>query len=116
VSVTPNHKATFSSFAGIAVNRYQVQKGKQGVIVGGADVYVGDFGELTIVPNYVQATANSGTALILNPEHYGVAFLQGFKTEALAKTGHTDKEMVSAEVCAVVTSEAAQGKVSDLTA
>jgi hypothetical protein len=116
VSVTPSHKAGFSAFTGIAVNRFQVQKGKQGVIVGGADVYVGDFGELTIVPNYVQATANSGTALILNPEYYGVAFLQGFKTEPLAKTGHTDKEMVSAEVCTVVTSEAALGKVADLTA
>jgi hypothetical protein len=115
VSVTPSHKATFSSFAGIAVNRYQVNGRKQGVIVGGADVYMGDFGELTIVPNYVQATANSDTALILNPEHYGVAFLQGFNTEPLAKTGHTDKEMVSAECCAVVTSEAAQGKVANLT-
>lgn len=116
VSVTPSHKQVFSGFAGIAVNRYQVQKGKQGVIVGGADVYVGDFGELTIVPNYVQATANANVALILNTEHYGVAFLQGFKTEPLAKTGHTDKEMVSAEVCAVVTSEKALGKVADLTA
>ena len=116
ISVTPSHKAGFSAFTGIAVNRYQVPKGKQGVIVGGADVYVGDFGELTVVPNYVQATANSDTALILNPEHYGVAFLQGFKTEPLAKTGHTDKEMVSAECCAIVTSETAQGKVANLTA
>jgi len=116
VSVTPSHKATFSGFAGIAVNRYQVPKGQQGVIVGGADVYMGDFGELTIVPNYVQATANSGTVFVLNPEHYGVAFLQEFKTEPLAKTGHTDKEMVSAECCTVVTSEKAQGKIADLTA
>jgi hypothetical protein len=89
---------------------------KQGVIVGGADVYMGDFGELTIVPNYVQATASANTALILNKEYYGVAFLQDFKTEKLAKTGHTDKEMVVAECCTVVTSEKAQGKVADLTA
>ncbi len=116
VSVTPSHKATFSGFTGIAVNRYQVPKGKQGVIVGGADVYVGDFGELIIVPNYVQATANSDTALILNTEQYGVAYLQAFKTEPLAKTGHTDKEMVSAEVCAIVTSEKAHAKVANLTA
>lgn len=116
VSVTPSHKGVFSSFAGIAVNRYQVPKGQQGVIVGGADVYVGDFGELTIVPNYVQATANANAAFILNPETYGCAFLQEFKTEPLAKTGHTDKEMVSAELCLVVTSEKANGKVDNLTA
>jgi hypothetical protein len=114
VSVTPTHKQTFSGFSGIAVNRFQVNGRKQGVIVGGADVYMGDFGELTIVPNYVQATANSDTALVLNKEHYGVAYLQEFRTEALAKTGHTDKEMVSAELCAVVTSEKALGKVADL--
>ena len=115
VSVTPTHKQGFSAFTGIAVNRFQVNGRKQGVIVGGADVYMGDFGELTIVPNYVQATANSTTALILNKDHYGVAYLQGWNTEPLAKTGHTDKELVSAELCAVVTSEKALGKVADLT-
>lgn len=116
VSVTPSHKQGFSAFTGIAVNRYQVNGRKQGVIVGGADIYMGDFGELTIVPNYVQATASANTALVLNKEHYGVAYLQNFNTEPLAKTGHTDKEMVSAELCAVVTSEKALGKVADLTA
>jgi hypothetical protein len=114
VSVTPTHKQTFSGFAGIAVNRYQVPKGSQGVIVGGADVYVGDFGEITIVPNYVQATANATTALVLNKEHYGVAWLQEIQSTPLAKTGHSDKEMVFAECCAVVTSEKASGKVADL--
>lgn len=115
VSVTPNHKKVFSGFAGIAVNRFQVNGRKQGVIVGGADVYMGDFGELTIVPNYVMATANTTTALVLNKDHYGVAYLQDWNTEPLAKTGHTDKEMVSAELCTVVTSEKANGKVADLT-
>lgn len=116
VSVTPSHKQAFSGFAGIAVNRWQVNGRKQGVIVGGADIYMGDFGELTIVPNYVQATANNSTALILNKEQYGVAFLQEFKTEPLAKTGHTDKEMVSAECCALALAERSLGKVADLTA
>ncbi len=116
VSVTPSHKAGFSAFAGIAVNRFQVAKGSQGTIVGGADIYQGDFGELTIVPNYVQATANANAAFILNPETYGVAYLQEWKTEPLAKTGHTDKEMVSAELCLVVTSEKSNGKVDNLTA
>lgn len=114
VSVTPTHKQTFSGFSGIAVNRFQVNGRKQGVIVGGADVYMGDFGELTIVPNYVQATANATDVLVLNKEHYGVAYLQEFKAEPLAKTGHTDKEMVSAECCAIVTSEKAHGKIADL--
>ena len=116
ISLTPSHKGTFSGFAGIAANRFNVGKGKQGVIVGGADVYMSDFGELTVVPNYVQSTANANTAFILNPEYAGIAYLGGFKSEALAKTGHTDKELVSVEACLVVTSETAHGKVANLTA
>lgn len=114
ISVTPTHKQTFSGFAGIAVNRYQVPKGQQGVIVGGADVYVGDFGELTVVPNYVQATANSTTALILNKEQYGVAWLQDIQSTPLAKTGHSDQELVFAECAPVALAEKSLGKVADL--
>lgn len=116
ISLTPSHKGTFSGFAGIAANRFNVGKGKQGVVVGGADVYMSDFGELTVVPNYVQTTANANTAFILNPEYAGIAYLGGFKSEPLAKTGHTEKELVSVEACLVVTSEAAHGKVANLTA
>jgi hypothetical protein len=116
ISLTPSHKGAFSGFTGIAANRHEVKKGKQGVIVGGADVYVSDFGELTVVPNYVQTTANASTAFILNPEHAGVAYLGGFKSEGLAKTGHTEKELVSVEACLVVTAETAHGKVANLTA
>lgn len=116
ISLTPNHKTLFSAFTGIASNRYNVSKGKQGVIVGGADVYMSDFGELTVVPNYVQATANANAAFILNPEYAGIAYLGGYKSEPLAKTGHTDKEMVSVEACLVVTSETAHGAIKNLTA
>lgn len=116
ISMTPSHKAGFSAFAGIAASRVNVKKGSQATIVGGADVYMSDFGELTVVPNYVQATANSGTVFILNPEYAGIAYLGGFKSEALAKTGHTEKELVSVEACLVVTSEKAHGKIADLTA
>jgi hypothetical protein len=75
-----------------------------------------DFGELTAVPNYVQATANATTAFVLNPEYMGIAYLGGFKSEPLAKTGHTEKELVSTEACLVVTSETAQAAVKNLTA
>jgi len=114
ISLTPSHKGVFSGFAGIAVNRYQVPKGQQGVIVGGADVYMSDFGELTVVPNYVQATANANTAFVLNPEMAGIGYLGGYKSEPLAKTGHTDKELVSVEATLIVTAERAHGKVANL--
>ena len=116
VSVTPSHKGTFSGFAGIAANRVNLKKGgQQAAIIGGADVYVSDFGDLTIVPNYVQATAASDVAYILNPEQYGVSTLQGYSTVPLAKTGHTDKEMVSVELCTWVGAETAHAKIDNLT-
>ena len=116
ISVTPSHKVGFSGFAGIAGIRQQVKKGEQAVIVGGADVYVSDFGELTVVPNYVQGTANPNAAFVLNPDYAGLAYLGGFKSEPLAKTGHTTKELVSVEAALVVTSETAHGAVKNLTA
>ena len=116
VSLTPSHKTAFSAFTGIAVNRVNLKKGaEQAAIVGGADVYVSDFGELSIVPNYVQATAASDVAYILNPETYGIATYQPLKSEPLAKTGHADKEMVSWECGLVVTAEKANAKIDNLT-
>lgn len=115
VSLTPAHKGVFSTFTGIALNRVNLKQGEQAKIVGGADIYESDFGQLTIVPNYVQATSAPNTAYILNPEQYGMAWLQPIQSTPLAKTGHTDKEMVFAECTAVVTSERAQAKIDDLT-
>lgn len=116
MSLTPSHKSVFSGFAGIAANRVSVKGGKQGVIVGGADMYMSDFGEITIVPNYVQATAAPSNVYILNPDELGVAYKESYRSVALAKTGHTDKEMVSAELTFVATSEKAHAKIADLIA
>jgi hypothetical protein len=115
LSLTPSHKSTFSGFTGIAVNRFDLKKVQQAKIIGGADVYVSDFGELTVVPNYIQATSDSDTAYVLNPEMYGTATLQPFSSVPLAKTGHTDKELVSMEVATWMGSETAQGKIDNLT-
>lgn len=114
ISMSPSHKTGFAQFTGIAANRYNIKsKSQQAVVIGGADVYLSSFGELAVVPNYVQA--GSEDVYILNPETYGVAYLQGFQATPLAKTGHTDKEMVFVEAAVVVTAEASNGKITDLT-
>lgn len=115
ISMSPSHKSGFSAFTGIAANRFNIKsKSSQATIIGGADLYVSDFGTLTVVPNYVQAGSNQ--VYILNPETYGCAFLQNFNSVPLAKTGHTEKELVSCEVAVVVTSEVSNGKIDNLTA
>jgi len=107
----PAHKVVFSGFTGIAQNRLDTGK-KQGAVVVGADIYVGDFGTLQVVPHYMMAGATN--AYILNTDYMEMAFLDGFKTSELAKTGDSERELITADCCLAVRSSAAQGKIADL--
>jgi len=113
VVMSPSHKVTFSGFTGIAVNRYQVGKKEQGRIIGGADVYMSDFGELEIVPHYIMSGADD--VFLCNPEYADLAFLDGFRTEEMGKTGDSEKKLITADVTLAVRAETAFGKISNLT-
>lgn len=112
--MSPYHKTVFSGFAGIAVNRFQVAKGQQGTIVGGADVYMSDFGEIETVPHYVMA--GSTTAYLLNTDYIDIAYLRGFQTTEMGKTGDNWKKQVLVDCTVRVTSEMANAKIADLIA
>lgn len=107
----PAHKVVFSGFTGIAQNRLDVGK-KQGAVVVGADIYVGDFGSLQVVPHYLMSGATD--AYMLNTDYMEMAYLDGIKTSPLAKTGDSEKELITADCCLAVRSSAAQGKISNL--
>ena len=95
---------------GILVDRYGV--GRVGTITAGI-CFLGAL--LTAAsPNfYVMAT---GRLLYgIGAETYGIATYQPLKSEPLAKTGHSDKEMVSWECGLVVTAEKANAKIENLT-
>jgi hypothetical protein len=112
--VSPSHKATFSGFASVAQNRIDVKGGKsaQATIVGGAEVYLSDFGGLTVVPHYLLAGAD--TAYVLNTDYLDLAFLDGFKETPLAKTGDSDKVLITADCCLAVRAPTAQAKITNL--
>ena len=113
--VSPAHKGLFSAFASVAQNRIDVKSGKnaQATIVGGAEVYLSDFGGLTVMPHYLLAGAN--TAYVLNTDYLDLAFLDGFKTVDLAKTGDSDKVLITADCALAVRAPTAQAKITDLT-
>jgi hypothetical protein len=113
--VSPSHKGTFSAFASVAQNRIDVKGGKnaQATIVGGAEVYLSDFGGLTVMPHYLMA--GSDTAYVLNSDYLDLAFLDGFKTVDLAKTGDSDKVLITADACLTVRAPSAQAKITNLT-
>lgn len=124
VMVSGAKKQTASGFAGIAT-QYRENSGiKQAVILGAAGVYVSDFGEHRIVPNrFIGAAAarsptaglyDGASALVIDPSKWELKFLQPIKQEPLAKTGHSDRRMLSCECTLVCYDEAANGIVADL--
>ena len=112
--VSPAHKVLFSAFSGIAQNRFEVKaKRQQGTVVAGADVYMSDFGSLSVVPHYLMSGGD--TAYVLNTDYLDMAFLDGFKETPLAKTGDSDKVLITADCCLSVRAPTAQSKIANLT-
>ncbi len=106
-----NKQAISSNFGGIATQYRENQGTKRATILGAADIYISDFGEHKVIPNRFQ---RDRTALVLTPSTWEMKFLQPWKTEPLAKTGHNIKRLLSAELSCCVTEERANGKISDL--
>jgi len=111
--VSPSHKALFSGFTGIASNRFEVKGKQQGVVVGGADVYLSDFGAITIVPHWAMVGATD--VFLLNTEFIDTAWLDGFQTSKLGKSGDSERELITADVCLAVRASKAQAKIANLT-
>jgi hypothetical protein len=113
VVMSPSHKATFSTFTGIASNRVDVKGKNQAMIVGAADIYISDFGSLEIVPHYLMSGATD--VYLLNTDYIDMAFLDGFKTTPLAVTGDSEKVMITVDCCLAVRAPNAIAKISNLT-
>ena len=73
-----------------------------------------DFGAISVVPHYLLAAAT--TAYVLNTDFMDLAFLDGFKTVDLAKTGDSDRVLITADCCLSLRAPTAIAKIADLTA
>lgn len=104
-------KQKFSAFAGVAAQRYQAPGDTPTTIIGAADVYMGDFGTLSAVPDRFIRTRD---ALLIDPEYMAVAYLRPFVTNDLAKTGDSENTQMLAEFTLEVRNESASGIVADL--
>ncbi len=109
--VGPYNKGVVSGFSGIATRFRDVAAGQQAQIVGGADIYVGDFGQLKVVPNRFQRERD---AFVVDPAMASILTLRPFQVEDLAKTGDASKKMLITEYALKVNNEAAFGIVADL--
>jgi hypothetical protein len=111
IMVGPFNKQVFSSFDGIVELTKATMNG-QASIVGAANVYVSDFGTLSVVPNRFQP---AGTAFFIDWSQCKVNVLRPYKVETLAKNGDNERHMMTVEYGLEVGTDAAMGIAVDLT-
>jgi hypothetical protein len=110
--VGPFNKTQVSGFAGIAAQRYMAPSDGPTTIIGAADVYLSDFGPLTVVTNLFQRERD---AFLIDPEYAAVAYKRPIQKVDLAKTGDATKAMMIVEAGLEVGTEKAHAGVFDLT-
>lgn len=79
-------------------------------VVGAVDYYVSDFGVLHIVPNRFQ---RDDDVFVLDMEYFSVAYLDGYKTEKVAKVGDAERRMLLVDYTLCSKNEAASGIFAD---
>jgi len=97
-----------STFTGSAT-RYRDISDKK--VVAAVDLYVSDFGELQIVPSRF---VRSRDVFVLDPNYARVAYLQETKQKPLARTGHSERRLISTEYGLQVDNEKAHGIIADI--
>lgn len=105
------NKQTFSGFSGVVELMKQSGAG-QATIIGAANVYVSDFGNLTVVPNLFQPTS---FAYFIDWSKCSIMTLRPYKVEELAKNGDSKRFMMTHEYGLQVSTEAGLGIATNLT-
>jgi hypothetical protein len=115
--VNPAHKQLVSAFAGIAAQRFMAPSNSPTTIVAAADVYMSDFGTISVVPNRFMTSTNScnETAFVLDPDMAAIAYLRPFQTNELAVTGDNESTQLLCEYTLEIRNQAAHGIIADLT-
>jgi hypothetical protein len=107
----PNQKQEFSAFTGIATIRHDSPGAKMAQIIGAADVYVSDFGNLALVPHPYALTRD---CLIVDPTKWAVAMLDGFKSTELAQSSDSTQYALTVELTLESRNEKASGAIRDI--
>lgn len=106
------NKQAVSAFTGIAGQRFNVDGAKPSTIVAAADIYVSDFGNVSVVANRFLRARD---ALVLDPEYASIDYLRPMQTMDMAKTGDADKRLMLTEWGLRIHTEKAHGIAADLT-
>lgn len=110
VMVGSFNKQALSAFSGIAAQRYMAPDGPT-QIVGAADLYISDFGTLSIVPNRFQRARDGW---VLDPDLTRIRQLRPYQAQEMARTGDAIKMLFLREWGVQVDNEAGLGLAADL--
>lgn len=118
VMVGPTVKQRFSTYMFGSSARIATQYQDQGAsrrsgvsVVGAVDVYVSDFTVLDIVPNRFQRERD---VWVLDTEYWEIVYLDGYKTETIAKIGDAERRHILVDWGLKSNNEAASGVVADI--
>ena len=119
----PHNRKAFSTFDGLgttgaSANNIMRSDRASKTIVGTADVYMSNFGDLSIVTsrhiNKGTAATYDADAWLIDPEHIAVAYLRPWQESDLAKTGDSVNRQMLVEYALEVTNRTAHAHVADL--
>ena len=80
------------------------------------NVLVSDFGTIKLVPNRLQPLDENDNAIgfLLDPEYVSLSYLEGYRTDTLAKTGLAEKRQISVDWGLRVHTEKAHGMIVNI--
>ena len=108
ILVSPLAKQTFSGFTG---NSTRFDKGEDKKLYASIDVYVSDFGELTVIPSRFQRTRD---VWVLDSSKWNLAWLRPYETNDLAATGDAVKKQIVCEYALEALQPKSSGAILDV--
>lgn len=118
--LSPYAKTVFSTFmadSNVAAQRFQANGKGQTTIVAAADMYLSDFGTISVVPNRQMARAGAAVArnaFLIDPRMVSLGVFDDIQLVKPAKTGDAEKRVLVTEYTLLVSNEAAHGCAADL--
>ena len=102
------NKNRFNAFSGVATKYNEVKGTSQDIISGAADMYVSSYGNHMVKLNrYMRNEA----VFCLDPEYISVAYLDGIKKEKMAKTGDSERWLLTVEYALVADNQDAHATI-----
>jgi hypothetical protein len=98
IMMSKKNKNLFNTFTGVATKYNEVKGTAQATVTGASDIYVSSYGNHTVKLNrYMRDTA----VFCIDPEYISVAFLDGIKKTPMAKTGDSERYLMTVEYALV---------------